>query len=69
MTEEELRMLRQLPFRVYSPSRGGGRQWASLINGGFVTVRDVGSDEGQETILLLEATKTGHAALTKGGGQ
>ncbi len=62
MTPEDVTRLKRVvqePFYVYQPSRGGGRDWAPLINAGFIQVEDVGSD--QETILLVSATDAGRA--------
>lgn len=70
LSDAQIAQLRQLPFRVYSPSRGGGSAWAELIRAGLVEVTDVGDD--QETILQVSATPAGrallsHPDLSKGG--
>lgn len=49
------------PFYVYSPSPGGGRDWANLIGAGLVSIQDVG--DNQETTLLLTVTPAGIATL------
>lgn len=62
LTERERQMMATLPFNVYSPSSGGGREWGDLIRDGFVSVDDVGDD--QETVLLVSATEAGRRALS-----
>jgi len=64
LTPEEFARLERVarePFYVYSPSSGGGRDWASLIQGDLVSVKDVGDD--QETVLFVSATPAGLATL------
>lgn len=62
--ERLARVVRQ-PFYVYSPSQGGGHDYAPLIKAGLISVTDVGGE--QETVLLVEATEAGRAALNKEG--
>lgn len=61
LTKADTNKLRELPFYVFSPSTGGGREWADLIEAGYVNVSDVGGS--QETVLLVSLTKKGRAAL------
>lgn len=66
LTNDDRRKLRELPFYVYTPSTGGGKDWAHLINAGLVAVDDVGGS--QETVLCVSLTKKGRAALAASDG-
>lgn len=61
LTKAQREMMERLPFEVYSPSSGGGKDWAELIKLGLVRVDDIGGS--QETVLQVSATPAGRAAL------
>ncbi len=70
LTDEDRNRLARVikqPFYVYSPSSGGGRDYANLINAGLIEVEDVGDD--QETVLRVSATEAGRAALESADDQ
>lgn len=50
-------------IKVYSPSGRSLERYGPLADLGYVTIRDVGSDEMQETILRIAPTEAGRKAL------
>lgn len=70
LTEDDWSRLRRLShgqFRVYQPTRGGGRAWAPLLSATYMTVTDAGYE--QETVLICEITDAGRAALAAIDGE
>lgn len=68
LTEEQFRALafvvsHNSGIRVYSPSGRSLERYGPLADLGYVTIRDVGSDEMQETILKITPTDAGRKAL------
>lgn len=52
-------------IHIYTPTQRSLARYCPLQDLGYVTIRDVGSDEMQETILAVEPTAAGRAALEK----
>lgn len=67
LTEEQRRDLAFVVshngIRVYSPSGRSLERYGPLADLGYVTIKDVGSDEMQETILRITPTDAGRKAL------
>ena len=64
LTKDELAILRRMPVTVYSPGRHTFERYGPLAGKGLLTDRDIGSDEAQETIMLIELTPAGRLALS-----
>jgi hypothetical protein len=63
LTREEVGILKSLPVTVYSPGRRTFERYGPLAVKGLLTDRDIGSDEAQETIMLIVLTPAGRKAL------
>lgn len=64
LTKAQMASLGRLPINVYSPGVRTFQEFAPMELRGLIKVRDIGSDEAQETILEISITDAGRSALS-----
>lgn len=61
----DLRHLARASIRIYSPSKKSLDRYCPLRDLGLVTIDDIGSDEMQETLLLIQITDAGREEVAR----